>query len=285
MTVVAVIPARYASTRFPGKPLAMIAEKPMIRWVYEGVQRASRVDRVIVATDDERIAEAVRAFGGGAVMTSGDHPSGTDRIAEAAQGFDADIVVNVQGDEPLINSAVIDGCIEPLLSGTDVPVVTPCVRIRTLADLHNPDVVKVVKNPAGRALYFSRSPIPFDRDRDLHEDDPVQPPFWKHLGLYAYRKDFLLQYSRMTQTPLEKREKLEQLRILENGYAIQVVETDYDSIGVDSPEDLEKIRDLFDEKVKEKPAPEDTSKELKVLRKNLALEGLSLKKMIEEGRM
>ena len=250
MTVVAIIPARYASTRFPGKPLAIIAEKPMIRWVYEGVQKASRVDQVIVATDDERILEAVRDFGGEAVMTSGMHPSGTDRIAEAAQGFDSDIVVNVQGDEPLIRGDVIDACIQPLQEGAKEPVVTPCVRIRKLTDLHNPDVVKVVKNPAGRALYFSRSPIPFDRDRELHEDDLAQISFWKHLGLYAYRRDFLLQYSRMEQTPLEKREKLEQLRILENGYAIQVVETDYDPIGVDSPEDLEKIRDLFDEKVK-----------------------------------
>ncbi len=285
MTVAAVIPARYASTRFPGKPLAMIADKTMIQWVYEGVQRASRVDRVIVATDDVRIAETVRSFGGEAVMTSGKHPSGTDRIAEAVQGFDAEIVVNVQGDEPLIRGDVIDACIRPLEAGAKEPVVTPCVRIRSLEDLQNPDVVKVVKSHAGRALYFSRFPIPFDRDREIAEEDLSQLPFWKHLGLYAYRRDFLLQYSRMAPSPLEKREKLEQLRILENDYAIRVVETDYDSIGVDSPEDLDKIRDLIDEKVKEKPAPEDVTKGLMTIRNHLALEGLSLKKMIEEGRM
>ncbi|NOY54129.1 MAG: 3-deoxy-manno-octulosonate cytidylyltransferase [Deltaproteobacteria bacterium] len=284
MSVVAVIPARYASTRFPGKPLAMIGEKPMIRWVYERVQRASRVDRVIVATDDERILEAVRAFGGEAVMTSGEHPSGTDRIAEAALGLDAEIIVNVQGDEPLIRGDVIDACIRPLQEGAQEPVVTPCVRIRSLQDLRNPDVVKVVKSPAGRALYFSRFPIPFDRGRKIDEDCLSELSFWKHLGLYAYRRDFLLQYSRMAPSPLEKREKLEQLRILENGYTIRVEETDYDSVGVDSPEDLEKIRDLFYEKVKEKPTPEDTIKELKALRNNLTLQDLSVKEMIAKRR-
>ena len=244
MTVTAVIPARYASTRLPGKPLAEIDGRPMIQWVCERVGRASLVDAVIVATDDQRIFDAVSAFGGKVVMTAPDHPSGTDRLAEVAENLDADIVVNVQGDEPLIDAAVIDATIRAMVEGDGVPVVTASTRIKSREDLLNPDVVKVVTDGAGYALYFSRSPIPFDRDVAPSSIDLEERPFWKHIGLYVYRKDFLLQYSRLARTPLEMREKLEQLRILEHGHRIRVVETAYDSLGVDSMEDLERIRKL-----------------------------------------
>lgn len=244
MTVTAVIPARYASTRLPGKPLAEIEGRPMIQWVYDRVRRASLVDAVIVATDDQRIFDAVRAFGGKVVMTSPDHPSGTDRLAEVAESLDTDLLVNVQGDEPLIDAAVIDAAIQPMVDGDAAPVVTASTRIKSREDLLNPDVVKVVTDRAGYALYFSRSPIPFDRDEPPASMDLDERPFWKHIGLYVYRIDFLLQYSRMARTPLEMREKLEQLRILEHGYRIRVVETVYDSMGVDSLEDLEQIRKL-----------------------------------------
>ena len=244
MTVTAVIPARYASTRLPGKPLAEIDGRPMIQWVCERVGRASLVDAVIVATDDQRIFDAVSAFGGKVVMTAPDHPSGTDRLAEVAENLNSEIIVNVQGDEPLIEGAVIDAAIRPMVEGDSAPVATAATRIKSREDLLNPDVVKVVTDGAGYALYFSRSPIPFDRDVAPSSMDQDKRPFWKHIGLYVYRKDFLLQYSRLARTPLEMREKLEQLRILEHGHRIRVVETAYDSLGVDSLEDLERIRKL-----------------------------------------
>ncbi len=244
MTVTAVIPARYASTRLPGKPLAEIGGRPMIQWVYERVHRASLVNGVVVATDDQRIVDAVEAFGGHALLTSADHPSGTDRLAEAARDLHADIIVNVQGDEPLIVPEVIDTCIRPMLEGGDFHVVTPCTPIASRAELANPNVVKIVKDCAGRALYFSRAAIPFDRDEEDPGANPGHRVFFKHLGLYVYSREFLLTYSTLKPTPLEGREKLEQLRILENGYRIRVVETPYDSIGVDSQEDLERVRQL-----------------------------------------
>lgn len=244
MTVTAVIPARYASTRLPGKPLLKIGGKPMIQWVYERVGRASLVQDVIVATDDRRIHDAVQAFGGRCVMTSPEHTTGTDRLAEAAADLKSDIIVNVQGDEPLIEPGVIDACIRPMMDGDDFPVATPCTRIRSREELLNPDVVKVVSDRDGFALYFSRSPIPCDRDQGPLSVDLNLNPFFKHIGLYVYRRDFLLKYSRMAPTPLEVREKLEQLRILENGYRIRVVETEYDSISVDTEEDLRRVQDL-----------------------------------------
>ena len=244
MTVTAVIPARYASTRLPGKPLAQIDGRPMIQWVYERVGQASSVDDTIVATDDRRIFDAVGAFGGAAVMTSPDHPSGTDRLAEVAKNLDSEIIVNVQGDEPLIDAAVIDAAIRPMVEGDSAPVVTAATPIKSREDVLNPDVVKVVIDGAGYALYFSRSPIPHDRDVVFSSMDLDEHPFWKHIGLYVFRKEFLLRYSRMARTPLEMREKLEQLRILEHGHRIRVVETAYDSLGVDSMEDLERIRKL-----------------------------------------
>ncbi len=214
----------------------------MIQWVYERVARSSTVQRVLVATDDRRILDAVRAFGGECVMTSKDHPSGTDRLAEVARNLDSKMIVNVQGDEPLIEGGVIDACVEAIREGEEVPVATPCTRIRSHADLLDPNVVKVVTDRLGFALYFSRAPIPFDRGVDPLKVDLTETPFYQHIGLYVYRKDFLLKYSEMERTPLEMREKLEQLRILENGFPLRVVPTRYDSRGVDTPEDLEKIR-------------------------------------------
>ncbi len=244
MTVTAVIPARYASTRLPGKPLAEIGGRPMIQWVYERVDQAALVNDVVVATDDQRIVDAVEGFGGRAVMTSADHPSGTDRLAEVARQLDAEIVVNVQGDEPLIAAEVIDACVRPMIDGGDFHVVTPCTPIMSKAALANPNVVKVVTDRAGCALYFSRAPIPFDRDEAEPGAKAGQRLYYKHLGLYVYGREFLLTYTKLARTPLEIREKLEQLRILENGYRIRVVETPYDSIGVDSLEDLERVRKL-----------------------------------------
>ena len=247
MTVTAVIPARYASTRLPGKPLLEIGGKPMIQWVYERVSRASLVQNVLVATDDQRILNAVQAFGGKGVMTSPEHPSGTDRIAEAVEHLDSKIIVNVQGEEPFIDPEVVDSCVRPVMEDGSFPVATPCTRIKSLEELMSPDVVKVVTDEHGFALYFSRLPIPYDRDVEPGNLDLSEIIFFKHIGLYVYQKDFLIKYSRMAPTPLETREKLEQLRILENGYKIRVVETDYDSIGVDSKEDLEKAQSCIKE--------------------------------------
>ena len=236
MNVAAVIPARYASTRLPGKPLLEIAGKPMIQWVVERVRRARTVGQVLVATDDPRIVEAVRAFGGRAVLTSADHPSGTDRIAEAVRGLDAAVVVNVQGDEPLIHPAVVDACVRPLLEGEEAPVVTACVPIASAGVRDDPAVVKVVRDLKGYALYFSRSVIPLDRDGE------GVGPWYKHLGLYAYRREFLLEYVGWEPTPLERTERLEQLRVLERGFRIRVVTVEHDSVAVDTPEALAAVR-------------------------------------------
>ena len=245
MKITAIVPARYASTRFEGKALADIKGKPMVRHVYERTALAQLVSEVIVATDDERIATAVRAFGGRVVMTSRDHNTGTDRLAEVAAGLDSEIVVNVQGDEPLIEPAMIDEAIRPLVEDSAIVMGTLKSRIRNLHDFLSPNVVKVVTDRNGFALYFSRSPLPNFRDKwnDLKDEafNSGKLLCHKHVGLYVYRRDFLLQYARMAPTQLELSEKLEQLRVLENGYRIKVVETAYESIGVDTPGDLEKV--------------------------------------------
>ena len=244
MTVSAIIPARFHSTRFPGKPLVSILGKSMIQHVYERVQRATHVDEVIVATDDLRILSEVESFGGKGRMTSPDHPSGTDRIAEVARELQTEIVVNVQGDEPLIHPEMIDLAVVPLLEEAGFPATTLRTPILDERDLTDPNVVKVVTDRAGFALYFSRFPIPYIRDswRDFRAIRAVHPnPFWKHIGLYVYRRDFLLRFSEMAPTPLERLEGLEQLRILENGYRIKAIETSHASIGVDTPEDLHRV--------------------------------------------
>ncbi len=245
MKITAIIPARYASTRFDGKALADIKGKPMVRHVYERTALARLVSEVIIATDDERIASVVRGFGGRVVMTSRDHETGTDRLAEVAAGLDSDLVVNVQGDEPLIDPAMIDEAIRPLVADSDILMGTLKSRIRNLHDFLSPNVVKVVTDRSGFALYFSRSPLPNFRDKwnDLKDEafNSGKLLCYKHVGLYVYRRDFLLKYARMAPTPLELSEKLEQLRVLEHGYRIRVVETAHESIGVDTPADLEKV--------------------------------------------
>ncbi len=249
--ILAVIPARYGSTRFPGKSLAMIRDKPMIQWVYERTKSSTLISTVIVATDDERIRQAVLSFGGEAIMTSPDHTTGTDRIAEVAGKYSCDIIVNVQGDEPLIQPEMIDQAIQPLLDDQSVPMSTLCKRIVSDDEAFDPNVVKVVFDTHGFALYFSRAPIPWDRDgwtgKVFGSDFAMTKPMYKHIGLYVYRKDFLLQYARMPQTPLETAEKLEQLRVLEQGYKIRTVITQYDSFGVDIPGDLSKILKRLEE--------------------------------------
>ena len=251
MSVIAIIPARFGSTRFPGKSLASIKNKPMIQWVYENTTRATLVTRVIVATDDERIANTVAAFGGEAVMTSPDHATGTDRIAEVARNLSCDLIVNVQGDEPLIHPEMIDEAITPLLNDASIPMGTVCNELTDRDEAFDPNVVKVVLDRNGFALYFSRAPIPWDRDRWITNEPgktfTLSAPLYKHIGLYVYRSNFLLSYTGMAQLSLEDREKLEQLRALEHGYKIKVVVTKHESFGVDIPDDLSKILKRLEE--------------------------------------
>jgi 3-deoxy-manno-octulosonate cytidylyltransferase (CMP-KDO synthetase) len=232
---VAVIPARYASTRFPGKPLVRETGKYLIQHVYEQVARARTISEVIVATDDRRIAEAARSFGGRAAMTRADHPSGTDRVAEVASGLDADIVVNVQGDEPEMDPAAIDKLVGLLDEHRETPMATLACPFPADADPSDPNVVKVTVDGRGMALYFSRSLIPYPRDTSGR---PLDPQRWRlHLGIYAYRRSFLLDLARLPPTPLEQAERLEQLRVLENGFSILVGLVEKAVVGIDSPED------------------------------------------------
>lgn len=241
--VLVVIPARYASSRLPAKPLADLGGRPLIRWVYEGATKAARVNRVLVATDDERIVEAVRGFGGEVVMTSPGHPSGTDRVAEAAKHFDHPWILNLQGDLPMIRPEMIDQLIAPCLDDASVRIGTLRREILTQEELLSPHVVKVVTDPKGDALYFSRNPIPHLRDVVLKEPLP-RKTFFKHYGLYLYRRNVLFEFQSLPKGRLEELEKLEQLRAMEAGIPIRVVETDYDSWEVDTPSDLEKVRSI-----------------------------------------
>ena len=236
--VVAVIPSRYQSTRLPGKPLALIDGKTMVEHVWTRASHARRVDAVVVATDSEEVATAVDKFGGVAVMTSADHATGTDRLAEVSAKLESDVIVNVQGDEPLITPAAIDAAVQPLLAPDGERMGTLRKRLDEPGDLHNPSIVKLVVDHQGYALYFSRSPLPYVRP-----GHPA-PVMWRHLGLYVYKRTFLLELARLPQTPLELAEGLEQLRVLEHGFRIVTVETDADTIGVDTPEDLERVRRL-----------------------------------------
>ncbi len=239
MHVIGVIPARYQSTRLPGKPLADINGKPMIQHVYENCIRSSMLDEVIVATDDGRVLEAVRKFGGNVEMTSTAHSTGTDRVAEVVHKYDVDIVVNIQGDEPFVNPGMIDEIVQPLLEDENITMATLKCEILNKDALHDPNVVKVVTDASGFALYFSRSLIPYPQHGEHHHA-------YEHIGIYVYRKDFLLRYAQMTSTLLEKTEALEQLRVLESGHRIKVVETkqNYIPLSVDTQEDLEKARVL-----------------------------------------
>jgi len=249
--IIAVIPARYGSTRFPGKALVDIKGRPMIQWVYERTKRSELIDRVIVATDDERILRAVKSFGGEAIMTSSHHASGTDRIAEVVKSIECALVVNVQGDEPLIQPAMIDEAISPLVYDASIPMGTLCRKIEDREEAFDPNVVKVVFDRNNFALYFSRAPIPWDRDswagKGSWKEFSLDGPLYKHIGIYVYRRDFLLNYSSMPQTALEAVEKLEQLRALEHGFRIKTVVTEHDSFGVDIPDDLGKILTRIEE--------------------------------------
>jgi len=235
---VAIIPARYGSRRFPGKVLADIHGKPLIQHVYERVSLSSAVSSIAVATDDERIAQAVEKFGGRFIMTSPDHKSGTDRMVEASKVTGGDIIVNVQGDEPLIEPSVIDAVVEKLIGDREIVCSTAAFARTDKEIYHDPNAVKVVIDLKGRALYFSRSPLPFYRDSDFHTA-------YIHVGIYCFRRDFLDIYSGLTQSTLETAEKLEQLRILENGYKIGVVVTEHAAIGIDTMEDLERVKRLM----------------------------------------
>lgn len=242
MKIVAIIPARYRSTRFPGKPLADILGKPMIRHVYERAKQVPEAGRVVIATDDEGIYDAVLGFAGEAVMTAADHPSGTDRIAEAADKLalaDDDIVVNIQGDQPLFPPEIIRDLTAPLLEDKNLPMSTLIYKIVRLEELGDPNHVKTVFDKNGYALYFSRATIPFFRG----EGKP--PDYYKHLGFYAYRKSFLARFVNLPVGIWEASEKLEQLRALEHGYRIKVVLTPHDSIEVDTPADLERVRGVM----------------------------------------
>ena len=236
---VGVVPARWASSRFPGKPLVEIAGRPMLQHVVEGARNAKRLSRVLVATDDERIARACAAFGAEVAMTSPDHPTGSDRLAEVARGLDEDVIVNIQGDEPLIEGFVVDAAIEALLEDPSLPMAT-VVHAAPEEALTDPNRVKVVRAQNGDALYFSRSPIPYRRKK------AGSAPIWQHVGLYAYRRSFLLEYVQLAPTPLEHSEALEQLRALEHGYRIRCAVIDgWQSIPVDTPEDVARVEDAL----------------------------------------
>ncbi len=239
MKIICVIPARYSSTRLPGKPLALIAGRPMIQHVYERASEAKLPCRVLVATDHDQVFSAVRAFGGEVMMTSPLHPTGTDRLAEvAARHEDADVIINVQGDEPLIEPVVIDQLAGEFQRDPELMMATLAAPLAE-DESHMPSVVKVVTDLAGYALYFSRSLIPYPRN-------PANGlTYLKHIGIYAYRRDFLLKYAALPPTPLEKAESLEQLRALEHGYRIKVLATDFTSVGVDTPEDLERVNAII----------------------------------------
>jgi 3-deoxy-manno-octulosonate cytidylyltransferase (CMP-KDO synthetase) len=251
MSVLVVIPARYGSTRLPGKPLAQLAGKPLIQHVYERVVQAKRVDQAIVATDDQRIVDAVKRFGGTAVMTSASARSGSERAAEAARARTEAIIINVQGDEPLVHPDMIDQLAEFLAAHPAVPMASVMTPLRDASDAGNPNVVKVVTDRDGYALYFSRAPIPFRRQETgdrrqvgdpSHVSCLMSPTgYFKHIGIYGYQRHFLLQFPSLEPTPLEQSEQLEQLRALEHGYKIKLLETVHDTIGVDTPEDLKRV--------------------------------------------
>jgi len=243
-TIVGIIPARYASKRLPGKPLALIHARPMIQHVYERASGAAALQRLLVATDDPRIQQAVMQFGGEALMTSRDHTSGTDRVAEAARQLalpDDAIVVNIQGDEPLLRPEMIDSLAQILQQESDVFMATLAFPATNTDEFFNPSIVKVVLDSSGRALYFSRAPIPTLRD------ESSGPSYYKHLGFYGYRNGFLQEFTKLPQGALEKRERLEQLRALEHGFHIKVGITPFDSLSVDTPEDLTRVHKLVEQ--------------------------------------
>ncbi|MDP2921605.1 MAG: 3-deoxy-manno-octulosonate cytidylyltransferase [Candidatus Omnitrophota bacterium] len=238
MEAVGIIPARYGSTRFEGKLLADLCGKPVIQHTWENAKKSNAIEDLVIATDDRRIYNVAKGFGANVVYTSTAHKSGSDRLTEVASSIDAKIIVNIQADEPLLHPSMIDDAAGPLVKDSSLVMATLCHKIKNVADAHDPNVVKVVFDRNGFALYFSRTPIPYER---MGSDDKLQAiEYYKHIGIYAYTKDFLFTFKSLPQSRLEKTEKLEQLRVLENGYRIKVTETKFDTIGIDVPEDLEK---------------------------------------------
>lgn len=235
MTVICIIPARYGSSRLEGKPLADLCGKPMIQRVYEQVKKATLVDKIFIATDDVRIFDSARQFGAPVVMTSPHHLCGTDRITEAIEKIPGDIILNVQGDEPLIDPGAIDALVHSFIEDPDSVMATLITKVTDEGDVHNPNVVKVIKDCDNYALYFSRAPVPYVRDGGFIQR-------YIQAGVYIFRRDFLKKFSALPPTPCEKGEKLEQLRALEHGYRIKLVETGYSSVSVDTHEDLENVR-------------------------------------------
>jgi len=261
MKAIGVIPARWASTRFEGKVLAEVAGKPIIQYVWEAAKKSKLLDELIIAADNDKVIKVAEKFGAKVVFTSPQQPSGTDRIAEVVNQMDVNIIVNIQGDEPLVKSLMIDNLVASLMEEKDAGMSTLIKKITKREDVTNPNVVKVVVDRKGYALYFSRSPIPYIRDsqdqQSLFEMGPwsgasagvdsgkLHLGFYKHIGLYAYTKDFLFTYTNLPFSKLENAEKLEQLRVLEAGYKIKTVETDVETVGVDTPEDLEKLKKIL----------------------------------------
>lgn len=236
MKFLGVIPSRYASTRLEGKPLKDICGHTMVEWVYKRALK-SKLDGVVVATDDERIVDEVKSFGGNVILTRKNHINGTSRIAEVCETYsDYDVIVNIQGDEPLIEPDMINSIIDSFIEDNTIPMSTLKYKLNDMAEIENPNAVKVVTDKNDFAIYFSRSVIPYPRNLNMGN-------YYKHVGIYGYKRDFVMEYSKMASTPLELSESLEQLRVLENGYKIKVLETPYKIIGVDTQEELERVRE------------------------------------------
>lgn len=238
MKFLGVIPSRYASTRLEGKPLKDICGHTMVEWVYKRALK-SKLDGVVVATDDERIVDQVKSFGGNVILTRKDHINGTSRIAEVCETYtDYDVIVNIQGDEPLIEPDMINSIIDSFIEDNTIPMSTLKYKLTDMAEIENPNAVKVVTDKNDFAIYFSRSVIPYPRNLNMNN-------YYKHVGIYGYKRDFVMEYAKMASTPLELSESLEQLRVLENGYKIKVLETPYKIIGVDTQEELERVREYI----------------------------------------
>lgn len=238
MKFLGVIPSRYASTRLEGKPLKDICGHTMVEWVYKRALK-SKLDGVVVATDDERIVDEVKSFGGNVILTRKDHINGTSRIAEVCETYtDYDVIVNIQGDEPLIEPDMINSIIDSFIEDNTIPTSTLKYKLTDMAEIENPNAVKVVTDKNDFAIYFSRSVIPYPRNLNMVN-------YYKHVGIYGYKRDFVMEYAKMASTPLELSESLEQLRVLENGYKIKVLETPYKIIGVDTQEELERVREYI----------------------------------------
>ncbi|MBN1527102.1 MAG: 3-deoxy-manno-octulosonate cytidylyltransferase [Candidatus Omnitrophica bacterium] len=243
MKAIGVIPARWGSTRFEGKVIANLLGKPVVQHVWENAKKAKTLDDLVIACDDERIMKVVKEFGGKAIFTSPNQPSGTDRLAEVVNPLDIEIAVNIQGDEPLVKPIMIDNLVMSLEDEKLAHMATVMKKIDDEAELTNSNVVKIITDKNGYAIYFSRYAIPYNRTGET--DEKKKPVYYKHIGLYAFTKDFLFTFRNLPHSALENAEKLEQLRVIENGYKIKVVETKFDTVGVDTHEDLKKVEELL----------------------------------------